>query len=182
MKLHKTILAATALTGAIASMSAFAQTKWDLASAYPPANFHAESDPIRQRRRQGHGRQAEDYSALERVAVQGTEIKRGADRWRADGWILLVNFQNEWQLFGADGVPFLADSYDSSMKLYGAQKPMMDKKLGEQGMMLLYAVPWPPQGIYSKKPLASAADLKGGKWRAYSPATAALQSWSVHNR
>ena len=30
---------------------------------------------------------------------------------------------------------------------------MLDKKLGEQGMMLLYAVPWPPQGIYVKKPI-----------------------------
>jgi len=51
---------------------------------------------------------------------------------------------------------------------------MMDKKLAEQGMMVLYAVPWPPQGIYSKKPLASAADLKGIKWRAYSPATSRI--------
>jgi TRAP-type C4-dicarboxylate transport system substrate-binding protein len=51
---------------------------------------------------------------------------------------------------------------------------MMDKKLAEQGMMVLYAVPWPPQGIYSKKPLASAADLKGLKWRAYSPATSRI--------
>jgi len=41
-------------------------------------------------------------------------------------------------------------------------------------MMLLYAVAWPPQGIYTKKPLASAADLKGIKWRAYSPATARI--------
>ena len=51
---------------------------------------------------------------------------------------------------------------------------MMDKKLAEQGMMVLYAVPWPPQGIYSKRPLASAADLKGIKWRAYSPATSRI--------
>jgi TRAP-type C4-dicarboxylate transport system substrate-binding protein len=51
---------------------------------------------------------------------------------------------------------------------------MIDKKLGEQGMMMLYAVPWPPQGIYVKKPIASAADLKGVKWRAYSPATARI--------
>ena len=35
-------------------------------------------------------------------------------------------------------------------------------------------MPWPPQGIYSKKPLASAADLKGMKWRAYSPATSRI--------
>jgi TRAP-type C4-dicarboxylate transport system substrate-binding protein len=90
------------------------------------------------------------------------------------GEILLVNYQNEWQIFGADGLPFLADSYDESMKLYRAQKPLLDKKLGEQGMMLLYAVAWPPQGIYSKKPIASAADLKGSKWRAYSPATARI--------
>ena len=51
---------------------------------------------------------------------------------------------------------------------------MLDRKLGEQGMMLLYAVPWPPQGIYTKKPINSAADLKGLKWRAYSPATARI--------
>jgi TRAP-type C4-dicarboxylate transport system substrate-binding protein len=58
------------------------------------------------------------------------------------------------------------------MKLYKASKPALEKKLGEQGIMLLYSVPWPPQGIYAKKPINSAADLKGIKWRAYSPATA----------
>jgi TRAP-type transport system periplasmic protein len=41
-------------------------------------------------------------------------------------------------------------------------------------MMLLYSVPWPPQGIYVKKPITSAADLRGVKWRAYSPATARI--------
>jgi TRAP-type transport system periplasmic protein len=58
--------------------------------------------------------------------------------------------------------------------LYKAQKPFLDKKLGEQGMMLLYAVAWPPQGIYTKKPLTSVGDMKGLKWRAYSPATARI--------
>jgi TRAP-type transport system periplasmic protein len=90
------------------------------------------------------------------------------------GEILLANYQNEWQIFGADGLPFLADSYDEAAKLYKVQKPVMEKKLAEQGMMLLYSVPWPPQGIYVKKPINSAADLKGVKWRAYSPATARI--------
>src|SRR5690606_17962727 len=62
----------------------------------------------------------------------------------------------------------------ASMKLYKAQKPLLEKKLGEQGMQLLYAVAWPPQGIYSKKPINSAADLKGIKWRAYSPSTSRI--------
>jgi len=35
-------------------------------------------------------------------------------------------------------------------------------------------VAWPPQGIYAKKQIASAADMKGLKWRAYSPATAKI--------
>ncbi len=60
------------------------------------------------------------------------------------------------------------------MKLYKAQKPLLEKKLASEGMMLLYSVPWPPQGIYTKKPINSAADLKGIKWRAYSPATARI--------
>jgi TRAP-type C4-dicarboxylate transport system substrate-binding protein len=87
---------------------------------------------------------------------------------------LLPNFTNEWQIFGTDGVPFLATSYADSRKLYAAQKPILQRKLGEQGMMLLYAVAWPPQGLYSKKPINSAADLKGNKWRAYSPQTARI--------
>jgi TRAP-type C4-dicarboxylate transport system substrate-binding protein len=90
------------------------------------------------------------------------------------GEILLAAYQNEWQMFGADGLPFLATSYADSMKLYKAQKPILEKKLAEQGMQLLYTVAWPPQGIYSKKALASAADLKGSKWRAYSPATSRI--------
>ena len=103
------------------------------------------------------------------------EIKRAVQQGQAQiGEILLVNFQNEWQIFGADGLPFLADSYDESMKLYKAQKPFLEKKLGEQGMMLLYTVAWPPQGIYTKRTLNSAADMKGLKWRAYSPATARI--------
>ena len=50
------------------------------------------------------------------------EIKRAVQQGQAQiGEILLVNFQNEWQIFGVDGIPFLADSYDESMKLYKAQ-------------------------------------------------------------
>jgi TRAP-type C4-dicarboxylate transport system substrate-binding protein len=103
------------------------------------------------------------------------EIKRAVQGNQAQaGEILMVNFENEWPLFGVDGIPFLADSYASARKLYEAQKPALEKKLGEQGMVLLYTVAWPPQGIYAKKKLDSLADMKGLKWRAYSPATARI--------
>jgi len=103
------------------------------------------------------------------------EIKRAVQGGQAQiGEILLSAYQNEWVVFGADGVPFLADSYDEAMKLWRAQKPVLEKKLAEQGLMVLYAVAWPPQGIYTKRPVASVADLKGMKWRAYSPATSRI--------
>jgi TRAP-type C4-dicarboxylate transport system substrate-binding protein len=106
---------------------------------------------------------------------KATEIKRAVQGGQAQiGEILLANFSNEWPIYAADGLPFLADSYDEAAKLYKVQKPLLEKKLAEQGMLLLYAVAWPPQGIYAKKPINSAADLKGVKWRAYSPSTSRI--------
>jgi len=90
------------------------------------------------------------------------------------GEILLVNFENEDPLYGLDGIPFLATSYADSLKLYKASRKAVEDRLAKQGMMLLYTVPWPPQGIYSKKALNSGDDMKGLKWRAYSPATAKI--------
>jgi TRAP-type C4-dicarboxylate transport system substrate-binding protein len=60
------------------------------------------------------------------------------------------------------------------MKLYKASRKALDEKLAKQGMKLLFTVPWPPQGIYTKRTLNSVADMKGLKWRAYSPATSKI--------
>jgi TRAP-type transport system periplasmic protein len=88
--------------------------------------------------------------------------------------VLISNFANENPIFGVDVLPFVATSYEASRKLDTASRPALEKLLAAQGMRLLYTVPWPPQGLYSKKPLASASDLKGVKFRAYNPATAKI--------
>lgn len=172
MKLKFGMLAAALALGTAAQ----AQTKWDLPAAYPATNFHSvnlatfASDVAK----------ATDGKLAITVhpgasLFKAPEIKRAVQGGQAQaGEILLAAYQNEWQMFGADGLPFLATGYDDAMKLYKAQKPILEKKLGEQGMQLLYTVPWPPQGIYSKKAVTSAADLKGSKWRAYSPATSRI--------
>ncbi len=156
--------------------TAAAQTKWDLPAAYPAANFHTENlTQFAADVDKASGGKLKITVHANASLFKAPEIKRAVQGGQAQmGEILMANFQNEWQIFGIDGLPFLADSYDASAKLYKAQKPALEKKLAEQGMMLLYAVPWPPQGIYAKKPIASAADLKGLKWRAYSPATARI--------
>ncbi|MEN9397605.1 MAG: hypothetical protein RLZ81_2135 [Pseudomonadota bacterium] len=165
-----------ALTLALAGGSALAQTKWDLAAAYPATNFHSENlVQFANDVEKASGGKLKITVHANASLFKAPEIKRAVQGGQAQaGEILLANFQNEWQLFGADGLPFLADSYDESNKLYKSQRPLLEKKLAEQGMGLLYAVAWPPQGIYSKKPLNSAADLKGIKWRAYSPSTSRI--------
>jgi TRAP-type C4-dicarboxylate transport system substrate-binding protein len=77
-------------------------------------------------------------------------------------------------LFGIDVVPFLATSFPDAMKLYKASKAAIEKKLAAQGIMLLFAVPWAPQGIYAKKDLNTIDDMKGLKWRAYNVGTARI--------
>ena len=171
---------ATALALALACglplTPAMAQTKWDLAAAYPATNFHSENmAQLASDVDKATGGKLKITLHANAALFKAPEIKRAVQGGQAQmGEILLANFQNEWQLFGVDGLPFLATSYDDSKKLYQTQKPFLEKKLAEQGMVLLYTVAWPPQGIYAKKPINSAADLKGVKWRAYSPATARI--------
>ena len=176
MKLKLALVATAITTAAGLGTSAFAQTKWDLPAAYPASNFHTEN--LTQ-----FAADVDKASAGKlKITVhanaslfKANEIKRAVQGGQAQiGEVLLVNFENENPIYGLDGIPFLATSYADSKKLYEAQKPVLEKLLNTQGIKLLYTVAWPPQGIYTKKEIASVADLRGIKWRAYSPATAKI--------
>ena len=166
-------LAAVLALASTFALPALAQTKWDLPSAYPANNFHTEN--IQQFANdvdKATGGKLKIQIHANASLFKAPEIKRAVQGGQAQaGEILLVNFENEDPLFGIDGVPFLATSYAESMKLYKAERKVLEEKLAKQGIMLLYTVPWPPQGIYTNRALNSAADMKGLKWRAYSPAT-----------
>jgi TRAP-type C4-dicarboxylate transport system substrate-binding protein len=171
----KRFLAAAAIGFAVASPIG-AQTKWDLPTAYPANNFHTEN--IQQFANdvdKATGGKLKIQVHPNASLFKAPEIKRAVQGGQAQaGEILLVNFENEDPLYGIDGIPFLASSYGESMKLYKASRKALDDKLAKQGMKVLFAVPWPPQGIYTKRTLNSVADMKGLKWRAYSPATAKI--------
>ena len=169
-------LAAVLAVASTFALPALAQTKWDLPSAYPANNFHTEN--IQQFANdvdKATGGKLKIQIHANASLFKAPEIKRAVQGGQAQaGEILLVNFENEDPLFGIDGVPFLATSYAESMKLYKAERKVLEEKLAKQGIMLLYTVPWPPQGIYTNRALNSAADMKGLKWRAYSPATSKI--------
>lgn len=165
-----------ALAALTLGCSAFAQTKWDLPTAYPPANYHTEN--ITQFAKDvdaATGGKLKITVHANASLFKAPEIKRAVQSGQAQaGEILLANFANENPIYALDGVPFLATTYGDAKKLYDVSRPAMDKLLAAQGIKVLFMVPWAPQGIYVKKEIASVADLRGVKWRAYSPATAKI--------
>lgn len=165
-----------ALATGLSATSALAQTKWDLAAAYPVTNLHTENlVQFSKDVDAATGGKLKITVHANASLFKANEIKRAVQGGQAPaGEVLLGNFENENPLYGLDGIPFLATSYADSRRLYEAQKATLDKLLGSQGMKLLYSVAWPPQGIFAKKELGSVADLRGIKWRAYSPATAKI--------
>jgi TRAP-type C4-dicarboxylate transport system substrate-binding protein len=172
----KVIRALIAALGVSIALTSAAQTKWDMPTAYPATNFHTENiNQFVADVDKATGGKLKITVHANASLFKAPEIKRAVQGNQAQlGEILLVNYENEDPLFGLDGVPFLAPSYADSMKLYRASKKALEDKLAKQGIRLLYTVAWPPQGIFTNRTLNSVADLKGLKWRAYSPATSRI--------
>ncbi|MBZ0248561.1 MAG: TRAP transporter substrate-binding protein [Burkholderiales bacterium] len=165
-----------AIAAAAFATAAAAQVKWDMPTPYPATNFHTENIV----------QFAADIDKATggklRITVhpgaslfKAPEIKRAVQGGQAQiGEILLSGYSNEDPVFGVDSVPFLATSYADSAKLWKASRKAVEDRFAKQGMVVLYAVPWPPQGIYSSKPLNAIADMKGLKMRTYNPYTSRI--------
>lgn len=170
------LLAVTAALSAVTAGTVLAQTKWDLPTAYPASNFHTENaQQFATDVDKATGGKLKIQVHAGASLFKAPEIKRAVATGQAQmGEVLLSLHENEDPVFGLDVVPFLATSFPQSMNLYKASKAAIEKKLDAQGIRLLFAVPWAPQGIYVNKPLASVDDMKGLKWRSYNVGTARI--------
>lgn len=174
-KFTKLALASSFMAGSIVGV-AYAETKWDMPTPYGDKTFHTVN--------------VHEFAADVKAATNGelvinvhsagslikhAEIKKSIRRGIVPiGEFFLSRLANEDAVFGVDSVPFLATNYADAEKLWAASKGEISEKLAAQGLMMLYAVPWPSQGVYAKKELNSVADMKGLKFRAYNAATERL--------
>src|SRR3954468_4525245 len=153
-----------------------AQTKWDMPTPYAEGEFHTRNvaifvDDVKKATNGGLAITVHSNGSL----IKPPGILRAVSTGQVNiAEFLLSQFGNEDPVFEADNIPFVAAGYDDAWKFYQAQKPALEKSLEKRGLKLLYSVAWPGQGIYSKEPLKSVADLKGTKFRTYSPLTARL--------
>jgi len=168
----KRIVATLVFAGALAG-NAIAETQWDLATNYPASAFHTKNI-------------AQFASDVEKATggslkivvhpggamIKHAEIKRAvSDGKVAAGEVLISLLADEASVYGIDSIPFLATSYNDARRLYDSQRPYLEEELAKQGLVLLFSVPWPPQGIYAKREITSVDDLKGLKFRTYNVMT-----------
>ena len=177
MQHSRTLLAAAAAAALVAGIAtAQAGEKWDMPLAYAATNYHSENaTAFAKAVTEASGGELEIVTHPSGSLFKGGEIFRAVRTGQAPiGERLISALGNEDPIFEVDALPFLATSFEAAMKLHKASTPVMAAILAEKDLKLLYAVPWPPQGLYNKNPVSSAADMKGVKFRAYNAATSRL--------
>jgi len=168
-------LVSTVLSSAIVT-TAFAATKWDMPTPYGDGVHHTKN--IKQFAEDVNKASAGDLNIVVHSGaslIKHPEIHRAVRTGQVPiGEMFMGLLGNDNPVYKADNIPFLASNFDAAKALWGASRPAIEKSLEKEGLKLLYAVPWPPQGFYTKKAINSVADLKGLKMRAYSPTTSRL--------
>jgi TRAP-type C4-dicarboxylate transport system substrate-binding protein len=161
---------------ALLTTPAMAAERWEMPTPYADNTFQTVNiqmfaDDVR----------AATGGELEIVVHSGAslfklpEIKRAVRTGQVPiGEVLLSALGNEDPLYEVDSVPFLATDYEAARRLWAISRRFIEARLAEQGVMVLFAVPWPPQALFTRKELNGVADLADVKFRVYNPATARL--------
>jgi TRAP-type C4-dicarboxylate transport system substrate-binding protein len=104
--------------------------------------------------------------------LKPTEIYSGVRNGKAEGGeVIMSSLAKEHPLFGMDALPFIVSGYPDARRMWDISRPAIAKVLSGHGLQLLYAVPWPPQNLYSKQQINSMKDFKGLRMRVYNPAS-----------
>ncbi|TDO02967.1 MULTISPECIES: TRAP transporter substrate-binding protein [Halomonas] len=164
-----------AITIGLATLGSTAQaaTEWDMPTPYGDMTFHT----INIREFADEVRNATDGELDITVHANGSlighaEIKNAVRRGIVPiGELIMSRLANENAIFEVDSVPYLASSYADAQTLWEASREVIAEELAEQQLRLLFAVPWPPQGIYTNQAIESGDDLKNLSMRAYNTAS-----------
>ena len=147
-----------------------AQSAWKLATGYRAESFHGQnlSQFLQALQASGLPTELHANNSLVKLADIAGAVKDGKIEM---GEVIMTGLVKDIALAGADSVPFVVRSYDDARRMWRYQRPLIEKQFAERGLTVLFAVPWPPQGLYSNKPITRAADLRGAKMRTYNATT-----------
>ena len=157
---------------AVGLIGAAAADTWDMPTPYGDATFHTHNI----------SQFAADVAAATDGALDITahsggslfphgEIRNVVRSGQVPiGEFFLSRLVNDDAAFGIDSQPFVATSYEDAERLWAAQRPVVTELLAEQGLMPLFSVPWPAQGLYTNGEVETVEGLAGLRFRAYNAA------------
>nr|WP_314627890.1 TRAP transporter substrate-binding protein [uncultured Noviherbaspirillum sp.] len=173
LPLLSSIPAAWAQTATAAAVPRPAAIDIDLATAYAADNFHTRNiqqfaDDVRAA---SEGRVNIRVHAGGRL-LKPTDIFSGVRNGKAEaGEVIMSSLQKEELLFGMDSLPFIVSGYDDAKRMWTAARPAVEQAMDRRELMVLYAVPWPPQNLYSVEQVDTIRDFSGRAMRVYNPTT-----------
>lgn len=173
MKTHHLLFLLSLLANAAQALT------WNLATGYRADSFHTENLAQFAREVEAktggelkitlHANNSRIKLANMFPAVQTGEVEAGES--------ILSGISKALPIAGADSIPFVVDSYDDAQRLWRLQRPLLEKQMADRGVILLYAVPWPPQGLYSNRPIRGAGDFKTTRMRTYNATTVRIAEY-----
>ncbi len=154
----------------LTAQGAAAETKWDLSTAWGDKNFHAQSaikfaDAVRAATDGSvditvHLSGEIGVKITEKLAAVETGIVQMAD-------MLLFLQAGEAPFLGIDTLPYLIQGQDEMETWLEVAGPTYDAIFEKHNQKVLYYVPWPSPGIYTKDAVISADDIAGQRIRAF---------------
>ena len=170
----KHALCAAALAAAVAQPClAEAVQQWKLATGYRAESFHTQNlfQFAQEVEQATSGRlkiEIHPNNALYKLA----EIRQAVQDGKAEaGETIMSSLVRDIPIAGADSIPFVVSSYADALRLWQLQRPLIERHFADRGIKLLYSVPWPPQGLFSGKPVRGSADFAGTRMRTYNQTT-----------
>ncbi len=156
-----------------------ATVQWKLATGYRAESFHTQN--LFQ-----FAREVEEATAGElKIEVHPNnslaklnEIRQAVEDGKAQaGETIMTSLAKEIPIAGADSIPFVVSSYADAQRMWQLQRPLIEKHLAARGLKTLYAVPWPPQGLFANKSIRGSADFAGTKMRTYNQTTVRIAEY-----
>ena len=134
--------------------------------AYAATNYHSEHGVIFADKVREYTDGAIDITVHAGGSLfGGGDIKRAVQTGQVPIGERFMSAQaNEAPLLGWDNLPFIATSYDDNAKLWEAARDTVNAQLADLNLVALYTCPWPGQGFYFNKDVASSEDTQGIKF------------------
>ncbi|MEG9862211.1 MAG: TRAP transporter substrate-binding protein [Parvularculales bacterium] len=168
--LLKSLVISAATVLAFSSAASSATVKWDMANEYQESSIHGQGQKVF----------ADTLKKESGGSVVVTNHFGGSIGYKSkehfdavgDGALPIANTSMGQvagiePLFLLSSLPFLVGSAEDAKLLWEVARPHYEKVFAKHNQVLLYASPWPPAGIWSKKPVLSSSQLKGLKIRAW---------------